>query len=103
LGGGTRVSGQPGAVDSLLHQPRGIGLFDKLAELIESCGLPLCNHMPTMRPAPYLASRGMKWIQHFARPGLSDDALRDYIRQSHFIVSQGLSKKKRIELGLVRP
>ncbi len=53
-----------------------------------------------LRPAPYLASRGMKWIQHFAKPGLSDDGLRDYIGQSHFIVSQGLSKKKRMELGL---
>lgn len=55
---------------------------------------------PGLRPAPYLASRGLKWIQHFARPGLSDDELRDYIRQSHDIVSQGLSKKKRIALGL---
>jgi predicted DNA-binding protein (MmcQ/YjbR family) len=53
-----------------------------------------------LRPAPYLASRGMKWIQHFAKPGLTDGALRDYIRQSHSIVSQGLSKKKRIALGL---
>jgi predicted DNA-binding protein (MmcQ/YjbR family) len=53
-----------------------------------------------LRPAPYLASRGMKWIQHYARPGLADDGLRDYIRQSHAIVAQGLSKKKRIELGL---
>ena len=53
-----------------------------------------------LRPAPYLASRGMKWIQHFAKPGLSDAALKDYIRQSHLIVSQGLSKKRRIELGL---
>ena len=25
-----------------------------------------------LRPAPYLASRGMKWIQHHAKPGLSD-------------------------------
>ena len=53
-----------------------------------------------LRPAPYLASRGLKWIQPFAKPGLSDAGLRDYIRQSHFIVSQGLSKKRRIELGL---
>ncbi|MGB0086899.1 MAG: MmcQ/YjbR family DNA-binding protein [Rhodomicrobiaceae bacterium] len=53
-----------------------------------------------LRPAPYLASRGMKWIQHFARPGLSDDELKDYFRQSHFIVSRGLSKKKQKELGL---
>ena len=54
-----------------------------------------------LRPAPYLASRGMKWIQHFAKPGLSDAGLRDYIRQSHAIVSRGLSKKTRIALGLV--
>ena len=53
-----------------------------------------------LRPAPYLASRGMKWIQHYAKSGLADDALRDYIRQSHAIVARGLPKKKRIELGL---
>jgi len=55
---------------------------------------------PGLRPAPYLASRGMKWIQHFAKPGLSNAELRDYIRQSHVIVAQGLPKKRRIELGL---
>ena len=60
----------------------------------------MLKEQPGLRPAPYLASRGMKWIQHYARPGLVDDALRDYIRQSHAIVAQGLSKKKRIELGL---
>lgn len=53
-----------------------------------------------LRPAPYLASRGLKWIQHFGKPGLADEALRDYIRQSHAIVAQGLSRKRRIELGL---
>jgi predicted DNA-binding protein (MmcQ/YjbR family) len=58
---------------------------------------------PGLRPAPYLASRGLKWIQHFAKPGLSDGELRDYIRQSHAIVAQGLSKKRRIELGLGLP
>lgn len=56
-----------------------------------------------LRPAPYLASRGMKWIQHYAKPGLSDCELQDYIRQSHVIVSHGLSKKRRIELGLGTP
>ncbi|HVM84343.1 MAG TPA: MmcQ/YjbR family DNA-binding protein [Candidatus Binatia bacterium] len=56
---------------------------------------------PGLRPAPYLASRGMKWIQHYKKPGLSDKALKDYIRQSHRIVAQGLSKKKQRELGLL--
>ena len=60
----------------------------------------MLRDQPGLRPAPYLASRGMKWIQHFARPGLSDDELKDYFRQSHFIVSRGLSKKKQKELGL---
>ena len=63
----------------------------------------ILRDQPGLRPAPYLASRGMKWIQHFAKPGLSDTTLRDYIRQSHVIVSQGLSKKRRIELGLGAP
>jgi predicted DNA-binding protein (MmcQ/YjbR family) len=60
----------------------------------------LLKDQPGLRPAPYLASRGMKWIQHFEKPGLSDVALQDYIRQSHVIVAQGLSKKRRSELGL---
>jgi predicted DNA-binding protein (MmcQ/YjbR family) len=63
----------------------------------------MLKEQPGLRPAPYLASRGMKWIQHFAKPGLLDAALRDYIRQSHLIVSQGLSRKRRIELGLGTP
>ncbi len=53
-----------------------------------------------LRPAPYLASRGMKWIQHYADPGLSDAALREYLVESYRIVATGLSKKKQRELGL---
>jgi len=56
-----------------------------------------------LRPAPYLASRGLKWIQHHAEPGLTDDELRGYIRLSYALVVQGLSKKKRAELGLGTP
>jgi predicted DNA-binding protein (MmcQ/YjbR family) len=55
---------------------------------------------PGLRPAPYLASRGLSWIQHFREPGLQDGELCDYIRQSYLIVASGLSKKKRAELGL---
>ena len=55
---------------------------------------------PGLRPAPYLASRGLKWIQHFGQPGLPDADLANYIRESHRIVAAGLSKKKRAELGL---
>lgn len=67
---------------------------------VSDIGFEMLKDQPGLRPAPYLASRGLKWIQHFAKPGLSDAGLRDHIRQSHVIVAQGLSRKKRIELGL---
>jgi len=55
---------------------------------------------PGLRPAPYLASRGLSWIQHYAKLGLSDEELQDYIRQSHRLVALGLSRRSRRELGL---
>lgn len=62
----------------------------------------MLKDQPGLRPAPYLASRGMKWIQHYARPGLSGHDLKDYLRQSHQIVASGLSRKQQRELGLIQ-
>ena len=61
----------------------------------------MLKDQPGLRPAPYLASRGLTWIQHYAEPGLSDDELRQYLRNSHGVVGQGLSRKRQRELGLV--
>lgn len=55
---------------------------------------------PGYRPAPYFASRGMKWIQLHDGDGIEDDELMYYLTESHRIVSLGLSKKKQKELGL---
>ena len=55
---------------------------------------------PGLRPAPYLASRGFKWIQHYDKPGLSNADLKYYLTESHRLVSLGLSKKKQKQLGL---
>lgn len=60
----------------------------------------ILSDSPGLRPAPYLASRGLKWIQHYAEPGLSDDSLRDHIRASYDMVVAGLTRKKRSALGL---
>ncbi len=60
----------------------------------------MLKEQPGLRPAPYLASRGMKWIQRHAESGLGDEDLRAYLRESHRIVSLGLAKKKQRELGL---
>ena len=55
---------------------------------------------PSYRPAPYFASRGMKWIQKNDTPDTEDDELMYYLKESHRIVSLGLTKKKQKELGL---
>jgi predicted DNA-binding protein (MmcQ/YjbR family) len=60
----------------------------------------MLKDQPGLRPAPYLASRGMSWIQHHDAPGLSDEDLRAYLRESHRIVARGLSKKRQRALGL---
>jgi len=54
-----------------------------------------------VRPAPYLASRGMSWVQNYKAPGLGDAVLKEQLRLSHQIVANGLSKKRQRELGLI--
>ncbi|WP_170460836.1 MmcQ/YjbR family DNA-binding protein [Ruegeria arenilitoris] len=55
---------------------------------------------PGIRPAPYLASRGMKWLQVYDERGMSDPSLRDHIVTSYELVVAKLTKKMRAELGL---
>lgn len=52
------------------------------------------------RPAPYFASRGMKWIQQTDTSGILDEELKYYLSESYRIVSLGLSKRKQQELGI---
>lgn len=55
---------------------------------------------PDCRPAPYLASRGMKWIQYYRGDDMGDDELCDLLRDSHRIIASGLPKKTQKALGL---
>ncbi len=56
-----------------------------------------------LRPAPYLASRGMSWIQRHAKGGMSDADLQDYLRESYRLASLNLSKKLQQKLELNQP
>ncbi len=60
----------------------------------------MLREMPGLRPAPYLASRGMKWIQRYAPSELSHDNLQYFIAESHNRVIASFSCRKRSELGL---
>ncbi len=56
---------------------------------------------PDCRPAPYLASRGMKWIQYYRGDAMTDEELRGLLEDSHRIIAAGLPKKTQKELGLL--
>ena len=61
----------------------------------------LLKNQPGLRPAPYLASRGMKWIQRTGPEIMDDATLQDYIKASYKLVALGLPKKTQKELGWI--
>ena len=58
--------------------------------------------LPGLRPAPYLASRGLSWIQRTDDRTVSDGELAEYLGRSYALVSAGLPRKTRRELGIER-
>lgn len=67
---------------------------------VSDIAFEVLSEMPGIRPAPYLASRGFKWLQHYAAPGLDDAELKSHVTLSYQMIAAALSRKKRIELGL---
>jgi predicted DNA-binding protein (MmcQ/YjbR family) len=59
----------------------------------------ILKELPGARPAPYLASRGMSWIQRFDARSLSDHDLKQYVRQSYAMILAALPKKTQRALG----
>lgn len=64
-------------------------------------GFEMLKDTPGCRPAPYMASRGMTWIQRFNDEGVSDAALKDYIESSHRLMAAKLTKTLQRELGFI--
>lgn len=67
---------------------------------VSGIGFEVLKDLPGLRPAPYFASRGMKWIQQYAEPGLSDDDLKEHLNRSYEFAILSMTKKKRAELKL---
>lgn len=57
---------------------------------------------PGYRPAPYMASRGMKWIQQCDVSSDTEESLKHHLQESYTIVAQGLTQKKQRALGLIQ-
>ena len=63
----------------------------------------ILKELPGARPAPYLASRGLSWIQRFDSRALSDLDLKAYIRESYAMIRAALPKKTQRALGTLPP
>jgi predicted DNA-binding protein (MmcQ/YjbR family) len=72
-----------------------LGVTFKVSEV----GFDILREQPGLRPAPYLASRGMTWIQRISDESMDDSALADYLRESHRLIASKLSLQQRRTLG----
>ncbi len=61
----------------------------------------MLNQEPELRSAPYLALRGVSWIQWQGPESMSFDELKDYVLASYRLVAKGLIKVKQRELGFL--
>ena len=72
------------------------GITLKVSKITFEC----LKNEPGIRPAPYLASRGMSWLQFFNKEIISNDVLKVHLNESYSLVSESLSKKRQRELGI---
>lgn len=95
--GGSHVWKVGGKVFAIASQENGEtpGVTFKCSRL----SFELLAARPGLRPAPYLASRGLPWVQWTGPDSMDWATLKDYLRESHRLVSLGLARKLRVQLG----
>ena len=81
-----------------------IGGWEKNGPAFTFKATPLAFEMmksaPGLRPAPYLASRGLTWLQWVDDSSLCDEDLCAYLRKSHELAALSLTRRTRHALGL---
>lgn len=60
----------------------------------------MLKDQPGLRPAPYFASRGMKWLQRTSAATLKDKDFEKYLAESHRLAAQTLTRRARLALGI---
>lgn len=97
--GGAHVWKVGGKVFAIGGWNEGAGLW--VSFKVSEMAFDILKEQPGLRPAPYLASRGMKWIQRQNDDSMDDDGLRDYIGESYRLVAAKLTRSTRQQLGLI--
>ena len=99
--GGADVWKVGGKVFAIAGQKAGVndGAGLSVSFKVTPIGFEILSDAEGCRPAPYLASRGMKWIQ---ATDIADADLMDHVRASYDIIASALPKKTQRELGLLK-
>lgn len=92
-----KIGGKVFAIGRLTRDVSAMPIVFKVSDL----AWEILRDAPGCRPAPYLASRGMKWIERVTDQSLDDEALREYITDSYRLVANGLTKKLQREFELI--
>ncbi len=66
---------------------------------VSALGYEILSQQPGLRPAPYMASRGMTWVQWYSDASMGAKELKLYLRQSYDLVLAGMPRKQRVALG----
>lgn len=74
---------------------------DAVSFKVSDLAFEVLSDMPGIRPAPYLASRGMKWVQVYGEPGLPEAELCAHLKASYDLIGAKLTKKLQKEFGLI--
>lgn len=93
-----KVGGPKGKVFAIASNWDGPGL--DITFKASQLTFDLLKEAPGVRPAPYLASRGLLWLQRRNAETIDDAALKDYLRESHRLAARNLPKRLQRELGL---
>ncbi len=91
---GGRAKGKVFAIASQWDGPS-LDITFKVSQLT----FDLLKDEPGMRPAPYLASRGLLWLQRRTPETVDDAALKDYLRESHRLAALNLPVRTQRALG----
>ena len=94
-----KVGGPKGKVFAIASRWEGASL--DITFKASPLSFDLLKDSPGMRPAPYLASRGLLWLQRRSAHTLDDAALCDYLRESHRLAAGNLPKRVQRELDLL--
>ncbi len=93
-----KVGGDKGKVFAIASQWDGPSL--DITFKVSQLTFDLLKDEAGMRPAPYLASRGLLWLQRRTPETVDDAALKDYLRESHRLAALNLPVRTQRALGL---